>query len=91
MKLADLFTDPGFAVVTAAGRAPLPPEGLLEGLPAEVTEQARWWEHHMAEIVSRAARRCRAGCCPEARVRPGGRLAAAAGDREGGRVAGSRA
>jgi transposase InsO family protein len=52
VKLADLFTDPDFAVVTAGGRAPLPPEGLLEGLPADVTEQARWWERHMAEVVS---------------------------------------
>jgi putative transposase len=52
VKLAELFTDPDFAVVAAGGRAPLPPEGLLEGLPAEVTERARWWERHMAEVVS---------------------------------------
>jgi hypothetical protein len=35
VALADLFTDPHFAVVSAGSRAPLPPEGLLEGLPAE--------------------------------------------------------
>jgi putative transposase len=52
VALADLFTDPHFAVVSAGSRAPLPPEGLLEGLPAEVTEQARWLEGHMAEVVS---------------------------------------
>jgi putative transposase len=52
VPLAELFTAPDFAVVTAGGRAPLPPEGLLEGLPAEVTEQARWWERHLAEVVS---------------------------------------
>jgi putative transposase len=52
VALADLFADPEFAVVTAGSRAPLPPEGLLEGLPAEVTGQARWWERHIAEVVS---------------------------------------
>ncbi|MGH3226607.1 MAG: integrase, partial [Streptosporangiaceae bacterium] len=51
VALADLFTDPGFAVLTADSRAPLPPEGLLDGLPAEVSGQARWWEGHMAEVV----------------------------------------
>jgi putative transposase len=50
--LAELVTDPGFAVVTAGSRAPLPPEGLLDGLPAGVTDQARWLECHLAEVVS---------------------------------------
>ena len=52
VALADLFADAGFAVVTSGSRAPLPPEGLLEGLPDVVTEQARWLEGHMAEVVS---------------------------------------
>jgi hypothetical protein len=30
----------------------LPPEGLLEDLPAEVTGKARWRERHIAEVVS---------------------------------------
>lgn len=52
MALAELFTDPDFTVVTAGSRAPLPPEGLLDGLPAGVTDQARWLEGHLAEVVS---------------------------------------
>ncbi len=52
VPLAELFTDPGFAVVTAGRPAPLPPEGLLDGLPAVVTARARWWESHLAEVVS---------------------------------------
>ncbi len=52
VPLAELFADPGFAVVTAGGSAPLPPEGLLDGLPAAVTERARWWESHLAEVAS---------------------------------------
>jgi transposase InsO family protein len=52
VALAELFTDPDFTVVTAGSRAPLPPEGLLDGLPAEVTDQARWLEGHLAEVIS---------------------------------------
>jgi len=40
------------AAPAAGSRAPVPPEGLLEGLPAEVTGQARWRERHIAEVVS---------------------------------------
>ena len=52
VPLAELFADPGFAVVTAGRPAPLPPEGLLDGLPAAVTERARWLEAHLAEVVN---------------------------------------
>jgi len=52
VPLAELFADPGFAVVTAGRPAPLPPEGLLDGLPAAVTDRARWLEAHLAEVVS---------------------------------------
>ncbi len=66
VALADLFTDPEFAVITAGSRAPLPPEGLLAGLPAEVTGQARWWERHIAEVVSGLP----ADAGPDSRPRP---------------------
>ena len=33
VKLADLFTDPGFAVVTAASRAPLPRRDCWKACP----------------------------------------------------------
>jgi transposase InsO family protein len=52
VPLAKLFADPGFAVVTAGRPAPLPPEGLLDGLPTAVTDRARWLESHLAEVVS---------------------------------------
>ena len=66
VALPELFTDPQFAVVTAGSRAPLPPEELLEGLPAAVTGQARWWEGHIAEVVSGLP----ADAAPEAVPRP---------------------
>jgi putative transposase len=52
VALAELFTGPDFAVVAAGRRAPLPPEGLLDGLPAGVSGRARWLEGHLAEVVS---------------------------------------
>ena len=55
----ELFADPGFQLV-AAVRAPLPPPGLLDGVPDEVAEQARWWERHVVEVL--------AGVTPEAGV-----------------------
>jgi putative transposase len=66
VALPELFTDPEFAVVTASRRAPLPPEGLLGGLPAEVADQARWLEGHIAEVVSGLP----AGAGPAAVPRP---------------------
>lgn len=66
VPLGELFTGPGFAVVTAASRAPLPPEGLLGGLPAEVREYARWLEGHLAEVVCGRP----AGAGPDAVPRP---------------------
>jgi hypothetical protein len=52
VALADLFCDPGFAVVTPRARAPLPPQGLMDGLPEEVAESARWWERHIVEVIT---------------------------------------
>lgn len=52
VPLAELFADPGFAVLSAPRPAPLSPEGLLECLPARVAEHARWLEVHVAEVVT---------------------------------------
>jgi hypothetical protein len=53
LPLAEVIRAPGFAVV-AADRdvAPLPPSGLLDGVPEAVAEQARWWERHIVEILT---------------------------------------
>ena len=50
----ELLASPGFQVVTAR-TAPLPPSGLLDGLPGEEAEKARWWERHVAEVLTGAS------------------------------------
>lgn len=53
---ADLFSDPGFAMVTPnPRRTPLPPRALMDDLPAEVLAQAQWWERHLLEVLTGAA------------------------------------
>lgn len=52
MPLARLLTDPTFTLISAAPTAPLPPAGLLDGLPKETVEQARWWERHIVEVLT---------------------------------------
>jgi hypothetical protein len=47
----ELFASPGFELVTARP-APLPPPGLLDGLPAHVVSQAQWWERHIVEVLT---------------------------------------
>jgi len=51
LSRADLFTAPGFCVVTQT-RASLPPQGLLDGLPADALDEARWWERHVVEVIT---------------------------------------
>jgi putative transposase len=53
LSFAELFADPSFAVVTGGRRrAPLPPRGVLDGLPADVVENAEWWERHVVEVLT---------------------------------------
>jgi hypothetical protein len=53
MPLAELLTSPGFTLASASrAPAPLPPAGLLDGIPEAKAEQARWWERHVAEILT---------------------------------------
>jgi putative transposase len=53
VPLAAVLSDPGFALASSAREAaPLPPSGLLDGVPEPVAEQARWWERHIVEILT---------------------------------------
>jgi len=54
MPLGRLLADTSLEVLTLPKRprVPLSPEGLLEGAPAAVVEQARWWERHVVEVLT---------------------------------------
>jgi len=49
-----LLSDPGLELVTPS-RVPMAPRPVLERLPAEKVEQARWWERHLIEVITGVA------------------------------------
>jgi transposase InsO family protein len=53
VPLVELLGDPSFELVSSARKtAPLPPSGLLGGVPEPVAEHARWWERHIVEVLT---------------------------------------
>jgi hypothetical protein len=48
---ARLLSDPGLELVTPS-RVPMAPQPVLERLPEETVEQARWWERHLMEVIT---------------------------------------
>ena len=66
---AELFTAAGFCAVTRAP-ASLPPQGLLDGVPAEVADQARWWEHHIVEVIAGVPPQAGRGATPKPQYDP---------------------
>ena len=51
VSLSELLSDPMLEVVSG-GRPPLSSAELLDGVPDEIAEQARWWERHLAEVLT---------------------------------------
>lgn len=62
VPLTELFTEVADKVtVGRPRRAPLPPRGVLEGLPVEVVDKAEWWERHLVELLTGVAPTAAAG------------------------------
>jgi putative transposase len=69
---AELLASPGFALASPAGApAPLPPSGLLDGIPEAEAERARWWERHIVEILTGLPPGHDPGTAPKAEYDPG--------------------
>jgi putative transposase len=69
LPVAGLLASPGFSLVSPSP-APLPPSGLLDGIPEEEAERARWWERHIAEILTGLPPEHAPGAVPKAEYDP---------------------
>jgi putative transposase len=65
LSAAGLLTDPSLELVTPS-RVPLAPQPVLDRLPAERVETARWWERHLVEVITGVP----PGSLPGTRPRP---------------------
>lgn len=71
VTLPEVLASPGFALVSSARvPAPLPPSGLLDGIPEAETEQARWWERHIVEVLTGLPPEHAPGAAPKAEYDP---------------------
>ncbi|MGN9843735.1 Mu transposase C-terminal domain-containing protein [Nonomuraea sp. H19] len=52
VPLSCLIGDPALELVTSAPPAPLPATQVLDGLPDELVERARWWEGHILQVLA---------------------------------------
>ncbi|MFD4233128.1 hypothetical protein [Streptomyces sp. NPDC058542] len=51
--LGHLLASEAFTVLsTALSRPPLPEAGVLEGLPEEAAQRAKWWRRHLTELLT---------------------------------------
>jgi putative transposase len=52
VTVSGLLADRGFAVLDARPRPRMPQVSVLDDLPAETMEEARWWERHTVEVLT---------------------------------------
>jgi hypothetical protein len=78
LSAAGLLADPSLELVTPS-RVPLAPQPVLDRLPAERVETARWWEQHLVEVITGVPPGQPAGHPPAPGIRPGPAVAAPAG------------
>lgn len=72
VPVAELLASPGFALVSSTRvPAPLPPSGLLDGIPEAEAERAQWWERHIVEVLTGLPPEHALGAAPKAEYDPG--------------------
>ncbi len=52
VSVSGLLADGGFAVLDSRPRPGMPQVSVLDGLPAQAVEEARWWERHIVEVLT---------------------------------------
>jgi hypothetical protein len=52
VSVSGLLTDGDFAVLDARPRPGMPAVSVLDGLPAEAVQEARWWQRHIVEVLT---------------------------------------
>ena len=52
VTVSGLLADGDFAVLDSRPRPGLPRLSVLDDLPAEAVEEARWWERHIVEVLT---------------------------------------
>ncbi|MGW5113799.1 hypothetical protein [Nocardia sp. NPDC004123] len=52
VPVSQILADPGFALLDERRQPPFPPSEQIADLPAEVAEQAQWWEIHVVELLT---------------------------------------
>jgi hypothetical protein len=52
VTVSGLLAGEGFAVLDSRPRPGMPQVSVLDGLPAQAAEEARWWERHIVEVLT---------------------------------------
>ena len=52
VSVSGLLADEDFAVLDARPRPGMPAVSVLDGLPAEAVQEARWWQRHIVEVLT---------------------------------------
>ena len=52
VSVSGLLADGTFAVLDAPARPGMPAVSVLDGLPAEAVQEARWWQRHIVEVLT---------------------------------------
>ena len=52
VSVSGLLADGDFAVLDSRPRPGMPQVSVLDGLPAQAVDEARWWERHIVEVLT---------------------------------------
>ena len=71
VTVSGLLADGDFTVLDSRPRPGMPQVSVLDGLPAEAAEEARWWERHIVEVLTGVPPDAGEGTVPRPEYDPG--------------------